>query len=67
MKQSTVLRKAIQERRAVAVVGCHDAFSARLIEQAVATVLANPAHRTSDLGGPLGTAAMGNLVCAALG
>jgi 2-methylisocitrate lyase-like PEP mutase family enzyme len=34
MKQSTVLRKAIQERRAVAVVGCHDAFSARLIEQA---------------------------------
>lgn len=34
MKQSSVLRKAIQERRAVAVVGCHDAFSARLIEQA---------------------------------
>jgi 2-methylisocitrate lyase-like PEP mutase family enzyme len=34
MKRSTVLKKAIQERRAVAVVGCHDAFSARLIEQA---------------------------------
>lgn len=34
MKRSTVLRKAILERRAVAVVGAHDAFSARLIEQA---------------------------------
>jgi methylisocitrate lyase len=34
MKKSTILRKAIRDRRAVAVVGCHDAFSARLIEQA---------------------------------
>ena len=32
MKQSTVLRKAILERRAVAVPGCHDAMSARVIE-----------------------------------
>jgi len=34
MRRSTVLKKAIRERRAVTVVGCHDAFSARLIEQA---------------------------------
>ena len=33
MKRSTVLRKAIMERRAVAVVGCHDAFSAKIIEK----------------------------------
>lgn len=32
MKKSTVLRKAIMERRAVVVVGCHDAFSAKVIE-----------------------------------
>jgi methylisocitrate lyase len=34
MKRSAVLRKAILERRAVTVAGCHDAFSARIIEQA---------------------------------
>ncbi|MFH1022210.1 MAG: isocitrate lyase/PEP mutase family protein [Planctomycetota bacterium] len=33
VKKSTILRKAIGERRAVVVVGCHDAFSARVIEQ----------------------------------
>lgn len=33
-KKSTVLRKAIMERRAVAVPGCHDAFSAKIIEAA---------------------------------
>jgi methylisocitrate lyase len=33
-RKSTTLRTAIMQRRAVAVVGCHDAFSARLIEQA---------------------------------
>jgi 2-methylisocitrate lyase-like PEP mutase family enzyme len=32
MKTSTVLRKAILERRAVTVPGCHDAMSARVIE-----------------------------------
>ncbi len=32
MKKATVLRKAIMERRAVAVVGCHDALSAKVIE-----------------------------------
>ena len=32
MKKTTVLRKAIMERRAVAVPGCHDAFSAKVIE-----------------------------------
>jgi methylisocitrate lyase len=32
MKTSTVLRKAILERRAVAVPGCHDAMSAKVIE-----------------------------------
>jgi len=32
MKKSTVLRKAILERRAVAVPGCHDALSAKVIE-----------------------------------
>src|SRR6266498_4174945 len=31
MKRSTVLRKAIMERRAVAVPGCHDAMSAKVI------------------------------------
>jgi len=33
MKKTTILRKAIMERRAVAVPGCHDAFSARIIEK----------------------------------
>lgn len=32
MKKTTVLRKAIMEKRAVAVPGCHDAFSAKVIE-----------------------------------
>jgi 3-isopropylmalate dehydrogenase len=39
---------------------------ARLIEHAVAAVLANPAHRTADLGGTLGTTAMTELLCNAL-
>jgi 2,3-dimethylmalate lyase len=34
MKRTTVLRKAIMERRAVVVPGCHDALSARAIEKA---------------------------------
>ncbi len=34
MKKSEVLRKAIMERRAVAVPGCHDALSAKVIEKA---------------------------------
>jgi 2,3-dimethylmalate lyase len=33
MKKTTVLRKAIMEKRAVPVIGCHDAFSAKIIEQ----------------------------------
>ena len=33
MKKSTVLRKAVMERRAVSVPGCHDALSAKAIEQ----------------------------------
>ncbi len=33
MKRTEVLRKAIMERRAVPVIGCHDAFSAKIIEQ----------------------------------
>ncbi len=33
MKRTEILRKAIMERRAVPVIGCHDAFSARIIEQ----------------------------------
>lgn len=33
MKKTKVLRQAIMERRAVTVVGAHDAFSARVIEQ----------------------------------
>jgi methylisocitrate lyase len=33
VKRTEVLRKAIMERRAVPVIGCHDAFSARIIEQ----------------------------------
>jgi methylisocitrate lyase len=33
MKKTTVLRKAIMERRAVTVPGCHDALSARVIEK----------------------------------
>jgi len=32
MKRSTILRKAILERRAVVVPGCHDALSAKVIE-----------------------------------
>jgi 2-methylisocitrate lyase-like PEP mutase family enzyme len=34
MKKATVLRKAIMERRAVVVPGCHDALSAKVIEKA---------------------------------
>jgi methylisocitrate lyase len=34
MKRTTVLRKAINERRAVTVPGCHDALSAKVIEKA---------------------------------
>ena len=34
MRRTTVLRKAIMERRAVAVPGCHDALSAKVIEKA---------------------------------
>ena len=33
MKKTTVLRKAIMERRAVVVPGAHDAFSAKVIEK----------------------------------
>jgi methylisocitrate lyase len=33
MKKSTILRNAIMERRAVVVPGCHDAFSAMVIEK----------------------------------
>ncbi len=33
MKRSTILRRAIMERRAVVVPGCHDAFSAKIIEK----------------------------------
>jgi methylisocitrate lyase len=32
MKKTTILRKAIEERRAVTVPGCHDALSAKVIE-----------------------------------
>lgn len=39
---------------------------ARLIEAAVETVLSDPAHRTVDLGGNLGTAEITQLVCQAL-
>lgn len=39
---------------------------ARLIERAVATVLANPQNRTADLGGTLRTEAMTSLVVAAV-
>jgi 2-methylisocitrate lyase-like PEP mutase family enzyme len=34
MKKTTILRKAIMERRALVVPGCHDALSARCIEAA---------------------------------
>jgi len=34
MKRATILRKAIMERRAVIVPGCHDALSAKVIEKA---------------------------------
>ncbi|MGA2362081.1 MAG: isocitrate lyase/PEP mutase family protein [Candidatus Aminicenantales bacterium] len=34
MKKTTILKKAIMERRAVAVPGCHDALSAKVIEKA---------------------------------
>lgn len=33
MKKTTVLRKAIMDRRAVVVPGCHDALSAKIIEK----------------------------------
>jgi 2-methylisocitrate lyase-like PEP mutase family enzyme len=33
MKKTSVLRKAIMERRAVVVPGCHDALSAKVIEE----------------------------------
>ena len=33
MKRTKILRKAIMERRAVAVPGCHDALSAKVIEK----------------------------------
>ena len=33
MKRATILRKAIMERRAVIVPGCHDALSAKVIEK----------------------------------
>jgi len=39
---------------------------ARLIPSAVERVLANPAHRTADLGGQISTTHMGQLVCQAL-
>ena len=35
---------------------------ARMIEGAVASVLSDPAHRTADLGGKLGTAEITRLV-----
>jgi 2-methylisocitrate lyase-like PEP mutase family enzyme len=34
MKKTTILRKAIMDRRAVVVPGCHDALSAKVIESA---------------------------------
>jgi methylisocitrate lyase len=34
MKKTTILRKAIMDRRAVVVPGCHDALSAKVIETA---------------------------------
>jgi 2-methylisocitrate lyase-like PEP mutase family enzyme len=34
MKKTTILRKAIMDRRAVVVPGCHDALSAKVIEAA---------------------------------
>ena len=33
MKNSSILRKAIKERRALVVPGCHDALSAKVVEQ----------------------------------
>jgi len=39
---------------------------ARLIEHAVERVLADPAHRTADLGGQTTTMQMGDLVCRAI-
>ncbi len=39
---------------------------ARLITDAVARVLADPAHRTADLGGKTSTTQMGDLICQAL-
>jgi methylisocitrate lyase len=32
MRKTTILREAVEERRALVVPGCHDAFSARIIE-----------------------------------
>ncbi|MCX6942934.1 MAG: isocitrate/isopropylmalate family dehydrogenase, partial [Verrucomicrobia bacterium] len=40
--------------------------ASRLITQAVETILADPAHRTADLGSTTSTTQMGNLVCQAL-
>jgi len=40
--------------------------AARLIEQALDKVIAAPASRTADLGGPLGTKAFGERVAAAI-
>jgi 3-isopropylmalate dehydrogenase len=40
---------------------------ARMIEGAVQSVFADPAHRTQDLGGPLRTAELTQLVIASLG
>jgi len=41
-------------------------LAARALEAAVETVLADPARRTRDIGGTLGTAAFGDAVCAAV-
>ena len=44
MKKTTVLRKVIMERRAVAVVGCHDAMSAKVIEACGFEAIQIPGH-----------------------
>jgi len=44
----------------------HFAQAARALEQAVDSTLADPARRTRDLGGPLGTAAFGEAVASNL-
>ena len=43
-----------------------DAFSNEVKQQVIETILADPAHRTADLGGTTSTTEMGNLVCQAL-